>query len=54
MVKNEWIIFYKKCSKENIDDENFARLNKLGIWKGDFIQTQLYPKQNRRLLKKSW
>ena len=36
MVKNGWAIAYRKYSKDYVDDENFARLNKLGIWKGRF------------------
>jgi len=47
MVKNGWAIAYRKYSKDYVDDENFAKLNKLGIWKGDFIEPELWRKQNR-------
>ena len=47
MVKNGWAIAYRKFSKDYVDDENFARLNKLGIWKGNFIEPELWRKQNR-------
>ena len=47
MVKNGWAIAYRKYSKDYVDDENYARLNKLGVWKGEFIEPQLWRKQNR-------
>ena len=46
MVKNGWAIAYRKFS-DYVGDENFARLNKLGIWKGDFAEPELWRKQNR-------
>ena len=47
MVKNGWAIAYRKYSKDYIEDESFARLNKLGIWKGNFTEPELWRKQNR-------
>ena len=47
MVKNGWAIAYRKYSKDYVEDENFARLNKLGIWRGNFTEPELWRKQNR-------
>ena len=47
MVKNGWAIAYRKYSKDYVDDENYARVNKLGVWKGEFTEPQLWRKQNK-------
>ena len=36
MVKKGWAIAYRFYSKDYVDDENYARENKSGIWKGEF------------------
>ena len=47
MVKNGWAIAYRKYSKDYVEDENFAKINKLGIWKGNFTEPELWRKKNR-------
>ena len=45
MVKNGWAIAYRYYSSDYISEEEFAREQKLGIWKSKFIQPYLYRKQ---------
>ena len=45
LVRNGWALAYRQYSKEYIKDEEFAKKNKLGIWKGTFIE----PKKWRKL-----
>lgn len=47
MVKNGWAIAYRYYSMDYINEEKFARDNKLGIWKGEFIEPYLYRKKNK-------
>ena len=47
MVKNGWSIAYRYYSMDYINEEKFARENKLGIWKGEFIEPYLYRKKNK-------
>ena len=47
MVKNGWAIAYRYYSIDYVNDEDFARENKLGIWKSDFIEPYLYRKKNK-------
>ena len=47
MVKNGWAIAYRYYSIDYVNDENFARENKLGIWKSEFIEPYLYRKKNK-------
>ena len=47
MVKNGWAIAYRKYSKDYIDEENYAKENKLGIWKGQFIKPYKWRKKNK-------
>ena len=48
MVRNGWAIAYRRYSKEYVDDENYARDNKLGIWEGKFIKPSEWRKDNRK------
>ena len=32
MVRNGWAIAYRRYSKDYVDDENYAKENKLGKW----------------------
>ena len=47
MVKNGWAIAYRYYSTDYVNDEKFARENKLGIWKSEFIEPYLYRKKNK-------
>jgi endonuclease YncB( thermonuclease family) len=47
MVRNGWAIAYRKYSKDYVDDENYAKENKLGIWEGQFIEPYKWRKKNR-------
>ena len=38
LVENGWALAYRKYSKEFIEEEEYAKNNKLGIWKGEFIE----------------
>ena len=48
MVKNGWAIAYRYYSTDYVNDEKFARENKLGIWKSEFIEPYLYRKKNKQ------
>ena len=45
LVRNGWALAYRFYSEDYITDEEFAKENKLGMWKGTFI----YPKKWRKL-----
>mgnify|MGYP001250573045 FL=1 len=47
LVKNGWALAYTDYSKDYVTDEEFARENKLGIWKGTFILPKKWRKINR-------
>lgn len=47
MIKNGWAIIYKQPSFY-FSDQEYARLNKLGIWQGDFLIPKIYRKLNPR------
>ena len=46
MVRNGQAIAYRKYSKKYVLDENYARENKVGIWKGSFTK----PEKWRRIM----
>ncbi len=46
MVKNGHAVAYRRYSKDYIQDENFAKENKLGIWSGDFMFPEMWRKLN--------
>ena len=47
MVKSGWAVAYKYYSKDYVDDEMFAKNNKLGIWKGSFMKPKDWRKKNK-------
>ena len=46
MVKNGYAVAYKRYSKAYVRDEEYAKENKLGIWKGTFIAPEKWRKLN--------
>ena len=47
MVKNGWAIAYRYYSTDYILEEKYARENKLGIWKSEFLEPYKYRKNNK-------
>ena len=47
MVHNGWAIAYRYYSKDYIEEEDLARKNKVGIWKGKFIEPYQFRKKNK-------
>ena len=47
MVLNGWAIAYRYYSLDFIDDEEIAKKNKIGIWKGKFQEPYLFRKQRK-------
>ena len=45
MVRNGYAVAYRRYSKNYIEDENYAKKNKIGLWSGNFI----YPEKWRKL-----
>ena len=45
MVRNGYAVAYKKYSRDYIEDEDYAKKNKIGLWAGTFI----YPEKWRKL-----
>ena len=46
LVKNGYALAYKRYSKKYLIDEQYARKNKLGLWRGTFIE----PEKWRRIM----
>ena len=46
LVKRGWALAYTDYSKDYVDDENFAKENNLGMWKGTFIEPKKWRKLN--------
>ena len=46
MVRNGYAVAYKRYSKLYIPDENFAKEEKLGLWKGTFVEPEKWRKLN--------
>ncbi|MDA7606088.1 thermonuclease family protein [Pelagibacteraceae bacterium] len=46
MVRNGYAVAYKRYSKDYILDENFAKINKLGLWSGSFLKPEKWRKLN--------
>ena len=46
MVRNGYAVAYRRYSKDYIDDENYAKKNKLGLWSGKFIHPEKWRKLN--------
>ena len=47
MVAEGWAIAYRHYSLDYIRDEELAKKNKLGIWKGEFEEPYLFRKSNK-------
>ena len=46
MVRNGHAVAYRRYSKDYINDENFAKKNKIGLWSGSFIHPEKWRKLN--------
>ena len=46
MVRNGFAIAYRRYSKLYVSDEEFAKENKLGLWKGKFMEPEKWRKLN--------
>ena len=46
MVRNGYAVAYRRYSKDYIEDENYARKSKLGLWSGSFIHPEKWRKLN--------
>jgi endonuclease YncB( thermonuclease family) len=46
MVRNGYAVAYRRYSKDYIQDENYAKKNKFGLWSGQFIHPEKWRKQN--------
>ena len=46
MVRNGHAVAYKKYSKKYLNDEKYAKKNKLGIWQGAFLRPEKWRKLN--------
>ena len=46
MVRNGYAVAYKRYSKKYVQDENYAKKNKLGLWQGKFIRPEKWRKLN--------
>ena len=46
MVRNGYAIAYRRYSNDYVEDENYAKKNKLGLWNGSFIQPEKWRKIN--------
>ena len=48
LVLNGWAIAYRYYSTDYILEEKYARDNKLGIWKSEFLKPYQYRKNNKK------
>ena len=46
MVRNGYAVAYRRYSKDYVDDENYAKKNKIGLWSGSFIHPEKWRKLN--------
>ena len=46
MVRNGFAIAYRRYSKTYVPDEEFAKENQLGLWKGKFMEPEKWRKLN--------
>ena len=46
MVRNGFAIVYRRYSKDYIEDEDYAKENKLGLWSGTFLEPEKWRKAN--------
>ena len=47
MIISGWAIAYRYYSKDFIKDEEIAKKNKVGIWRGTFEEPYIYRKNNK-------
>ena len=47
MVRSGWSIAYRYYSTQYIKDEEIAKKNKLGIWKGEFEEPYIFRKNKK-------
>ena len=47
MVISGWAIAYRYYSKDFIKEEEIAKQNKIGIWRGSFEEPYIYRKKNK-------
>jgi endonuclease YncB( thermonuclease family) len=47
MVRNGYAIAYRKYSKLYIPDENLAKDEKLGLWRGIFVEPEQWRRKNK-------
>ena len=46
LVRNGHAIAYRRYSKKYVTDEDFAKDNELGLWKGKFMNPEKWRKLN--------
>jgi len=46
MTRNGYAVAYRRYSKNYIEDENYAKKNKIGLWSGHFIHPEKWRKLN--------
>ena len=46
MVRNGYAVAYRRYSKNYIEDENYAKKNKIGLWSSNFIHPEKWRKLN--------
>jgi len=46
MVRNGYAVSYRRYSKDYIEDENYAKKKKTGLWSGNFIHPEKWRKLN--------
>tara|TARA_B100000700_G_scaffold320111_1_gene416746 strand:+ start:1291 stop:1785 length:495 start_codon:yes stop_codon:yes gene_type:complete len=47
LVQNGWAIAYRYYSLDYVSNEEFAKKNKIGIWKGSFEEPYLFRKKQK-------
>ena len=47
MIISGWAIAYRYYSKDFIKEEEIAKQNKIGIWRGSFEEPYIYRKKNK-------
>jgi endonuclease YncB( thermonuclease family) len=48
MVREGYAVVYTQYSRDFVEDENFAKKNKLGIWSTNFQTPSEYRKINKK------
>ena len=46
MVRNGYAFAFRRYSRDYIEDENYAKKNKLGLWSGTFVRPEKWRKLN--------